>query len=330
MLSRGVRLGVVLGGVLAALLLAWVLIGDDEGGGDSCGSLPFTGLTPSGGGTAAYTMGVRVNQHSDVAAIESAIGSRILPRDVFVVNTEFAGSDTASWERTVSELKDRFSCNRVATLNGLGTRPGRAGDMLALAGHPDVDAVLLDWEPDTWAGSGQGAWSAELEANLGRISERLRSLSQRLRAGETRMGLVPDYLPAWDYGRTARVVAELNRELDPEHRGYQVVQTQPNCGSPSAPGPLIGPLAAELRRQYRPLAELVSTDHLGFEIAFDTDPNPNASETVERVGPEQAARCTDEILSAGGGAVLYWAAPDALRAMLETPVGRSLRPVGRD
>jgi hypothetical protein len=38
-------------------------------------------------------------------------------------------------------------------------------------------------------------------------------------------------LDRWDYGRTARVVAEANYFLDPVHRGYQIIQTQPNCGT---------------------------------------------------------------------------------------------------
>jgi len=314
-------------GVLVAAAIAFVVIGGDAPGeGASCGSIPEAGLTPSGTGASAFTMGIRVNQAGDVSEIESELGPHVLSRDVFVINTEYPGSDAAGWSSTVSRIRERFPCNRIATLNGLGTRPDRPGYMHALAGSEDVDAILLDWEPDTWADAGQGEWSAELESNLGRISERLRTLSKGLTATETRMGLVPDYLPPWDYGRTARVVAELNRELDPEHRGYQVVQTQPNCGSPSAAGPLIGPLAAELRNQYRPISELVSTEHLGFEIAFDTTPNPNASEAVERIGPEQAARCSQQVLAAGGAGILYWASPDAMKAMLGTSAGERLRP----
>jgi hypothetical protein len=122
------------------------------------------------------------------------------------------------------------------------------------------------------------------------------------------------------------VVAEANRELDPQHRGFQIVQTQPNCGTPSAPGPLIGPLTGKLRRQYRPVTELVSTAHLGFEISFDTTPRPAASEAVERIGPAQAASCSEEVLAAGGAGILYWASPDSLRAMLATPAGRRIRP----
>ena len=137
------------------------------------------------------------------------------------------------------------------------------------------------------------------------------------------MALVPDYMPAWDYGRNARVIAGANFLLDPIHRGYQIVQTQPNCGTPSAPGPLMGGLTAQLRSQYQGLfgVSLVGgtgatavfnrdlLNHLGFEIAFDETPNPKASEAVERIGPVQAARCTQQIERAGGNGVLYWASP---------------------
>jgi hypothetical protein len=323
---RHVKLSVVLGGALAVALSAVVLVGSGEGEGLSCGSVPETALTPSGTGAAAFTMGLRVNEAADVAAIESALGSRVLARDVFVINTEDAGSDSDDWSRALSEVKERFPCNRIATLNGLGARSGKAGDMFALAGEPDVDAVLLDWEPDTWEDAGQGDWSAELQANLDRISERMTTLSGRLKETQARMGLVPDYIPPWDYGRTGRAIAEANMRLDPEHRGFQLVQTQPNCGTPSAPGPLIGPLAADLRRQYRPFLQTVSTSHLGFEVSFDTSPNPHASEAVERIGPTQAADCSEQVAAAGGAGILYWASPPALAAMLDTSAGRRLRP----
>jgi hypothetical protein len=65
--------------------------------------------------------------------------------------------------------------------------------------------------------------------------------------------------------------------------------------------------------------------HVGFEVAFDEAPNPKASEPVERIGPQRAAACTDQVLKAGGAGVLYWASPESIRAMLDTPLGRSLR-----
>jgi hypothetical protein len=67
-------------------------------------------------------------------------------------------------------------------------------------------------------------------------------------------------------------------------------------------------------------------NHVGFEIAFDETPNPKASEAVERIGPVEAARCTQQIERAGGNGVLYWASPQSIKEMLDTPVGQALRP----
>jgi hypothetical protein len=66
--------------------------------------------------------------------------------------------------------------------------------------------------------------------------------------------------------------------------------------------------------------------HVGFEIAFDQHPTPHAPDPVERIGPDQAAACSDQILKAGGAGILYWADPPSIKAMLDTPTGRSIRP----
>lgn len=298
-------------------------------------------LTPPGTGAAAYTMGIRVNRASDVDQIESAIGDRILPRDVFVINTEYPSSKPSDWEAALEEVGKKFRCNRIVTLTGLSPDSQKPGYEYALVGHPELDAVMIDWEPDTWANLHQGSWTSRQATSLQRIDTQLRALARRLATTDhTRMALVPDYMPAWDYGRNARVIAGANFVLDPIHRGYQIVQTQPNCGTPSAPGPLIGGLTSQLRSQYRGLfgVPLVGgkgknavfnrdlLNHLGFEIAFDETPNPKASEAVERIGPVQAAQCTQQIERAGGNGVLYWASPASIEKMLDTPIGEVLRP----
>jgi hypothetical protein len=298
-------------------------------------------LTPPGSGPDAYTMGIRVNQASDVDEIESAFGDRILPRDVFVINTEFPGSKPSDWSASLERIGEKFGCNRIVTLTGLSPDPQKPGYEYALVGHPELDAVLIDWEPDTWETANQGHWTPREAANLHRIDSQLRALAGKLATTDhTRMGLVPDYMTAWDYGRAARVVAGANFLLDPIHRGYQIVQTQPNCGTPAAPGPLIGGLTTQLRSQYKDHfgAPLVGgrgasavfnrdlLNHLGYEVAFDEAPNPHASEAVERIGPQEGARCTQQIEQAGGNGVLYWASPESIRRMLDTPIGQRLRP----
>lgn len=335
----GVALLALVGLPAAAL---GVFDGRDDGTA-GCGSPELAGLAPEGAGPGAFTMGVRVNQPSDVEEIDSEIGDRVLERDVFVVNTEYSSSDSGAWSETVDELQRRFPCNRIAALNGLGSAEGRPGYRLALAGEPELDAVLIDWEQISWEAAGLGAWDRSLARNLRSMEERLGEISGGLASKDTRVGLAPEYLPSWDYGRIARVLGELNWRLDSAHRGWQVVQTQPNCGDAAAPGPDIGALARELQDQYRPLFGLAPgpkgwrpaagegdaiVRRLGFEIGFSSTPNPKSSEPIDRVGPEEAAACSRRILDAGGAAILYWAAPPDMKAMLDTTTGRSLRPPG--
>jgi hypothetical protein len=327
-------------GAAVGLVLAIAACGDGENQAAACQPDLYPHLTP-GMGPAAYTMGIRVNKDTEVDELDQSLGNRILDRDVFVINAEYPGSKPSDWEHAIERLGEKFPCNRVATLTGLGRDANKPSYQYALVGHPELDAILVDWEPDSWEDAGRGRWNPALPANLTRIASQLRQLSERLKATKTRMGLVPDYIPPWDYGRTARVVAEANYLLDPIHRGYQIIQTQPNCGNPAAPGPEIGPLAEELIRQYRgvfglPLRVGAPKDvppdmdrdllqHVGFEIAFDQHPTPHAPDPVERTGPAQAAACSDQILKAGGAGILYWADPDSIRAMLDTPTGRSIR-----
>lgn len=337
----------VIGVALLALVgLPAAALGVFDGADDGtagCGSPELVGLAPEGVGAGAFTMGVRVNQPSDVEEIDSEIGDHVLERDVFVVNTEYNPSDSGDWSETVEELQRRFPCNRIAALNGLGSAEGRPGYRLALAEEPELDAVLIDWEQISWEAAGLGAWDGSLARNLRNIEERLGEISGGLASRDTRVGLVPEYLPSWRYGRIARVLGELNWRLDPAHRGWQIVQTQPNCGDAAAPGPDIGALARELQDQYRPLFGLAPgpdgwrpaagegnalVRHLGFEISFSSTPNPKSSEPIDRVGPEEAAACSRRILDAGGAAIVYWAAPADMRVMLDTATGRTLRPQG--
>ena len=280
-----------------ALALVGIVLAACGGGADEaslCRPNLDPHLTPVGSGPAAFTMGIRVNRASDVDEIQSELGRRILDRDVFVINAEYPSSKPSDWEASLERISQKFRCNRIVTLTGLGPHPGQPSYEYALVGHPELDAVLVDWEPDSWADTGRGPWTSDLRTSVGRLSEQLRLLSDRLRTTRTRMGLVPDYTPRWDYAAFARAVAGANFRLDPIHRGYQIVQTQPNCGTPAAPGPLIGGLAASLRGQYRqdfgmplvqgaassPQFESNELQNLGFEVAFDESPNPKASEAV--------------------------------------------------
>jgi hypothetical protein len=298
-------------------------------------------LTPPGHGPAAFTMGLRVNRASDVDDIESELGDKILPRDVFVINTEYPHSKPDDWKAALDEVGKKFRCNRIVTLTGLSPDANKPSYEYALIDEPTLDAVLVDWEPDSWADTGRGHWTTDQAANENRIAGQLGALAHRLADSQVRMGLVPDYVPSWDYGPFGRVVAEQNYSLDPIHLGYQIVQTQPNCGTPTAAGPEIPGVTDQVIKQYRSVVGLslrvhgpkgespdVTSDlvnHLGFELAFDESPNPHASDAVERLGPEAAASCTHQILRAGGKGVLYWADADSMKAMLDSRAGLTLR-----
>jgi hypothetical protein len=295
------------------------------------------GLTPPGHGLSALTLGLRVQRVDDVDNLAETIGSRILPRDVFVIDTEHPNSKQKLWKATLARVNQRFPCNRVMELVGLSPTPNQPSYQFALTGNHNLDGILVDWELLTYNGTGRGRWTPSPQGNLPRIRAQLAQLTSRLRGTTTRIGLAPQYLPAWDYGRTAALVAAANFPLDPIHRGYQVVQTQENCGKPHGPGPPIPQLTPQLLAQYRaafgtrlPGVRALFTSellrHLGFEIAFSTKPNPHGSNAEERLGPQQAAACTGQILKAGGAGILYWASPAAIEAFMRTSIGRGIRP----
>jgi hypothetical protein len=345
--AKRLRIFSVTGTLLAAAAVAIMAAGCGDSGDEqaNCSTEDplFKAFQPPGGDRGAYTMGIRVNKADEVSDIESELGDRIEERDVFVINTQYEGSSPDDWKDALDEIKDKFPCNRVAVLNGLHDDSSRPGYMRALVGESELDAVLLDWEPDTYNGTGEGSWSSSLDTNLRRIRERMNDLAGDLKDQKTRMGIVPDYLAAWNYGSIQRELALANFALEPGHHGYQVVQTQPYCGVGGGTGAQFDAAADAIRAQYRPLYGFAATNrgwenvagdsnligrHLAFEVAFSTSPSPNAGEAVERVGPEEAARCTDKIVTDGDGAILYWAAPADLKAMLDTEVGKRLRPSG--
>jgi hypothetical protein len=305
----------------------------------SCGPFPES-LTPPGSGKSAFTMGIRVNQFPDVKAMKPELGPYIRDRDVFVVNTQHPRTSAVRQKQMIHTLAQEFPCNRIYSLNGLGAEPHQPSYSFALAAHPDVDGILVDWEKTSFADAGKGKWSDSLETNLPRIATNLRLLDKRLASTDTKIGLSPQYERSWDYGRTAKILALINLERNRTDFGAQIVQTQPTCGDPNSPGPEMATLSKKLIREYRAQVGKKAKNgksitpsllqHLGFQISFGTHPNPNAPKTmpVLRLGPKQAARCSQEVLDAGGLSILYWAKPDAVRAMLQTPAGRQLRPSG--
>lgn len=325
---------------LAVVVLVAACGGSSDPQASHCDPDTLLALAPTGPRPSDFTVGLRVQRQEDVDNLAAAIGSRIKPRDVFVVDTEHPNSNDKKWEATLEEVRKKFPCNRIMDLVGLSPKADAPSYQFALAGNPELDAMLVDYESLSWNGTGRGPWTPDPDRNLARIRAQFDQIAARLKGTDTRVGLAPQYLPSWDYGRTAALVAAANIPLNRLHRGYQVIQTQENCGKPDGPGPPIPRLTPQLLAQYRAAfgTRLPLTDgtrilftrellrHVGFEVAFSSTPNPKGSDAEERLGPPDAAACTRQILRAGGAGILYWASPAAITALFNTPTGRSLRP----
>ena len=315
-----------------------------DGGGSGCGSLP-KGLAPGGSGPDAYTMVVRVNTEADVEELASdPLRSKILDRDVLLVNTEFKNMNPAEAGRVLDRAREEFPCNRIASLNGLSPEKGKPGYVFALAGNPELDAVVVDWEESTWKEVDKGAWSDSLSVNVERAREELRRISRKIEdaPGEprTRVGLATEYREDWNYGVLGRELALLNTELNQDFLGYQLVQSQNRCAGTQKVAS-IAEVADALRSQYEGLASGAPDpgipgatpalgrrilEHLGFEISFSASPKAGSGLAVTRDSPRDAARCSRDVLRTGSGAIIYWATPQAIEKMLDTPIGRELRP----
>jgi hypothetical protein len=315
----------IAGGVLAVVAVTALIVFAARGGDDSSnGCAPdLLSVAPQGSEADSFTMGIRVNQTRDVDEISRSLGDRIETRDIFVVNTTFEGSKPDDWSKVAAEIREKYPCNRLVALNGLGGNKEEAGYAFALAGKEGVDAILVDWEQDTYEEApGRSAWTPEEKENLKRVGDHLGEVIKQLPESSL-VGLVPEYLPPWDYGDLGAVIAEQNKANGGRGAGYNLVQTQTNCDDPEAPGPGVQELVTKIVNDYPNDAP---TSQYGFEIAFSTTPTPGSTEPVERVNAREAAICSQQIIDAGGAGILYWATPGALEAMLKTPTGKKLRP----
>ena len=327
----------------AALLVAGIAgcADSDDGTSSACATLP-RGLAPKGSGPDAYTMVLRVNKAADVKALSSEpLRSRITDRDILLINTEYRTMTPKKATPILESLRDAFPCNRIAALNGLSPEKNKPGYIFSLAGNPDLDGVVVDWEKSTWEETGKGAWSESLGVNLDRADEELRRISKKIAAGpgkpQTRVGLATEYQDGWNYAALARELVLLNRELDKGFLGYQLIQSQNRCGGTQTTDS-IAEVAEAIRSQYGELArggpepgtpygigpEVIN--HLGFEISFSANPKAGSGLAVARDSASEAARCSKEVLGTGSGALIYWATPAAIEKMLETPTGKKLRP----
>jgi len=329
------RHGIRIVSVAATVAVVLASIGCGAGGDSdtsSCGNERVTALAPPGSGFNTFTMILRLNQSADLTEYaKPGFQSLIRDRDVFLINTTYAGMDPSKARSLLSQVTREFPCNRVASLNSLDRDPDKPGYEYALVGEPEVDAVMVDWEPDTVALLGKNAWHETVSANVAEARGQLESIASRLPDDSTtRVGLVTQYEQGWNYAALSGELERVNRTISRDFLGYQIVQTQYSCGSTKVR--TMSSVVAELRQRFpgtisaerrHDLEDFL--DRLGFEVSFSTTPEAGASEVVEEDSPTDAAQCTQDILTAGGSAVLYWATPSAIKAMLNTPVGKSLR-----
>ena len=159
-----------------------------------------------------------------------------------------------------------------------------------------------------------------------------------------RVGVVPATYAGWDYGLIAKTADRRNHAVRGRRDGFQAVQTQGFCQSGPDSFDLV---AAGLLHQYTPpprrkrlprkgkkkprfrkvrVKPRASARNLGLEISFSNTPDPDASMPVTSVAPGLASKCTRRALRRGGGAFLYWAHPDSVRALLNTTRICRLRP----
>jgi hypothetical protein len=301
---------------------------------------------------------LRVNKLTNVDDYANAdpetggLRPRIRDRDIFVINTRFDGSTPEEWVAIAAALRQSFPCNRIVALNGLSPDPTEPGYMSALADHPGVWALALDWEGDDWLeGRKQNPsippWSDEFRMALGRMGKRLSLLGAASIAGTgapgRRAGVVPAYYPDWDYGLIARTTDRRNALRKKGRRGFQVVQSQGSC---LASGPAeFHAIADQLILQYRPRPRIIKKkikgkvrkfkvkvpprgvlNTLALEISFSNTPDPSDPLPVASLAPGAASKCTRVALKRGAGAFLYWAHPDSIRALFSTPRICALRP----
>lgn len=322
------------------------------------GCPPQPGTLSSGGSAAKrYTMLLRVNQvrnartYANHEEATGGLGSRVHPQDVFVVNTRFPRSTPAEWFEIVSVLASAFPCNRIVALNGLGADPNAPGYAHALNESPRLWAMLTDWERDDWnvgraTNPRMKGWTGRFRKTRKRVRRWIGGLSRGFgpHAAVRRAGIAPQFRKKWDYGELARSVSGPNRRLDRGRRGVQSIQTQDFCADRGGAG--MKSVTRRLMRAYksanfrrvavkrggrRRVRHLkrrwrTTRANLGLQISFSDTPNPSAGMAVLRTSAWRAAGCTRSVLRRGGGAILYWASPNAMRLLFSIPPVCTLRP----
>jgi hypothetical protein len=299
---------------------------------ESCPPAPDL-LSRKGGPGARFTMLIRVNKPSNVAAyarLQSTYG-QLRTWDIFVVNTRFKGSSPRLQAEIADRLHASFPCNRVIALNGLGSDPRRPGYARSLIDSPRTWAVLLDYERRDWGRARAtnprlSRWKRRFGRSIKRLSSRVGSVARGVRAagaGAVRVGAVPTYFQDWHYGRVARVLDRRNRRLGHRRGGIQVVATQASCMKRRGDLKGMRRITKRLGRQYAKTKR--KRRNLAVQISFSDHARTKRHLPIRAVNESRAAKCTRAALAGGAGAVLFWASPGSVWAMAQTDHFRKLR-----
>jgi hypothetical protein len=305
----------------------------------------------------AYTMILRVNTLNDVKTYTSAdetkggLQPRIHQQDIFLINTRFAANDGDTEQQIASQLRATFPCNRIFSLNGVSVNSTSQSYLFSLVNAPEVDAYLVDWEKMDWdqarsAEPGLPAWVDSFTPMLTRLNSRLGALRAALPSNKP-FGIVPFFRTDWDFGQIERVVQRQNSLVAPNRQGFQSVQTQKSCqtGGPAGLGGQIKTLFTQYKRaNFKPkkkkkkgaksskkgkakrIKPKLIRNNLGVQISFTATPDPSSSDPVKSVPVSTAAACTIQAINSTSSAVLYWARPSDVKALLADPNICPLRP----
>jgi hypothetical protein len=304
-----------------------------------------------------FTMVIRINKFNDIetyANSDEATGGlrpRLRDRDVFLINTRFQDSGAASEQKIATELRKQFPCNRIFALNGLSTNPANiTGYMFSLVGAPQVAGVLLDWEMLDWNNArstdpGLPAWEDAFAPMLKRLKGRLALLANAISGAGSgqQLGLVPFARDDWNLGMMARKIDRQSARVVPGRRGLQSSQTQKSCQTGAGAGmrttvkglftqykganfKKIKPKKKGAKPTFRRLRPNTQKLNLGVQVSFTSTPTPGAPDPVKSVGPAQAADCTVNAIFQKAGAILYWAWPKDMDALLADPRICAMRP----
>jgi hypothetical protein len=327
----------------------------------SCPPLP-PGLSPVGPGPARFTMLIRINQQGNVDTYTNfneatgGLGGRVRPQDIFVINTRFQTTTPAVASGLATDLRAAFPCNRIIALNGMSFDPTVPGYAFSLLDHPDVSALINDFEPSDWNAGRltdptRPLWNQKFPVALPRIKGWNGLVAGTHAANPSaagkRSGLVPVDDATWNYGQIAQDLDKKNSRLGGRHLGPQSVMTQDACaqGGPTGYSSRVKAILDQYKfkfikktvvrkgkkrkitvRQKLKKTGRPSLNNLSLQISFSATPTPGSGMAITSTSATTAAQCAAAGLKLGGGAFLFFAADDAMRLLFQQPQIAFLRP----